>query len=1382
MLVAFSPGKHVMIETAPSTRPAIGPYALCHELGEGAFSRVYSAEAPDDGRLVVLKVARDRNPLARERFRREFVVGTRLSHPHLGVVLDQGEDPLEGPYLVLAYHDGWPLSQDKGPRPAREVLGIGLQIARALTALAPAGLIHRDLTPANVIVDEHGQARLIDFGLMAAPAAANAAGTPLYMAPEALEGRPVDARADLYSLGALMYRLACGQAPFEGLPEAELLQSALGEAPPPIAERAPELGLELSALIMRMLAKDPADRPGSAAEVAAALARLAPDVARELPLGQGRWTPPSAWEAWSENGIGPGVNAFVGMPGMGRSRCLAEAQRKLRRAGRPALLVAGEEGLAPYELAERIWRWAEAQASFALADVAHEDRAMIAAVWPWAFPDVAPVRMGPQGVQVAKPVRQALGLMLRAIGDGQPALMIDDWHLVDASSRALLAGGFNREFATVHWLIGSPDEVAGANNWTLEPMSLEEVEAWLGGVLHGAPPAGLAERLLQAGEGNPGWMLQALRHLQDTGALDDPEAWDDVDLVIPTTLEPLLEAQWNRLNAEQRAIGELLALYGAPIAAAELESVGELLPASWQLELPTLLSRGLLVMQSGAYRFVHGAWPRWIRERTSETRRAHLAVSLGRALEAHWFPRGTDVVEREPRLVYRLASLFEQGDQPNLIARYSREAGQLSADSMANQEAVGYYERALEALERLGASDRLRLDVHQLRLGLADAQRWLGEADSAAELYERCLEDTPRPADRGRLLVSLGKCRQMLQQSQAARQVLEEAVSILAPLDDVEEHLRALTSLGRTYYFLGEGQLCMDTYSRAVDLATQHGQDDYRAAGLAFLGNRMATAPETAAQGIALLEQALVLRTRLGDRNGRNDTHMLLGNALMGLGRYREAKQHFMANLELARSFSSWQDEGYARINLAMCDIERGLFPAVLEHLAECIRLGQLVKDDLLVGIARFVESQARMQLGDFEPARRALEEGRALEAQLGSADMQLMGLLYEAEGLLHLGSFEAARLTMERAHALLAEGAGPEHAVHAALLQAEALMHTGKLEQAEERLSVATSQIERAGMVGQRAQACRIAGWLAWRQARPDSAKRAWEQGLAIATAEGLDHLESRLRLALHLVLRQDVGAKIDATSLERTCEISEKRRTPDILALACLALAPIFRKADQAANAERLMRRGRELFGLLTQALPTPSAREAFMAHPERRPFCEVGDSERIELLERRSRRLEMLLELGRQMVNRRDAKQVLEMARAFTQEVTHAERVLILLNPGQGELRSYDGEAVQVSQTIVGRVVRDRQALCVLDTLMDGELNTQASLLDLQVRAVMCVPMVIERTLHGVLYVDSRAVLNTFSEDDLAIVEAIAAQTAVALDNARMYALLQAQLNKK
>jgi serine/threonine protein kinase len=121
---------------------------------------------------------------------------SRLHHPHLGETLDHGTTGADRPFLVMAFHAGTALAQRQGPLPEADVARLGVQLARGLAALHAEGLVHRDVTPANVLVEPSGHARLIDFGMLApAPAQSRGEGTPLFMAPEALRSEVVDARA-----------------------------------------------------------------------------------------------------------------------------------------------------------------------------------------------------------------------------------------------------------------------------------------------------------------------------------------------------------------------------------------------------------------------------------------------------------------------------------------------------------------------------------------------------------------------------------------------------------------------------------------------------------------------------------------------------------------------------------------------------------------------------------------------------------------------------------------------------------------------------------------------------------------------------------------------------------------------------------------------------------------------------------------------------------------------------------------------------------------------------------------------------------------------------------------------------------------------------------
>ncbi|HEY9720700.1 MAG TPA: HAMP domain-containing sensor histidine kinase, partial [Oscillatoriaceae cyanobacterium] len=356
----------------------------------------------------------------------------------------------------------------------------------------------------------------------------------------------------------------------------------------------------------------------------------------------------------------------------------------------------------------------------------------------------------------------------------------------------------------------------------------------------------------------------------------------------------------------------------------------------------------------------------------------------------------------------------------------------------------------------------------------------------------------------------------------------------------------------------------------------------------------------------------------------------------------------------------------------------------------------------------------------------------------------------------------------------LIDKGTGPETRSWALGLLAEALIWQEELDAAERTLARL-----REGATGEPPRARRLAGWIAWRRGDLEAAQKTWSEALASARAQGLQQLEVRLLLDLHLAERQS-GRVGDGAELASAYAVAEKQRSPESLALCCLGLALVYMESGQELLAERLSRRGHELLGQLTQALGSPAARQAFSLHPARHPFCEMRGPEEVQRLVHKSRRLEMLLTLGHTLGTTHDVDAVLKQVRSFTLELTQAERCLILLQHGR-ELRQF-GVVEGYSRTIVERVLATREPACVLDTFSDAQLKAQASIQDLQVRSVMCVPLLVGANLLGALYVDSRVALGTFTAEDLRMLGAIAAQAAVALDGARLHHALQQELQRK
>lgn len=276
---------------APEEIGRLGPFVVLGLLGAGGMGIVFRAADPHLNRQVALKVILPEHaprPHARERFLREGRAVAAVEHLHVVPIFHVGED--HGvPYLVMPLLKGELLAQalKRDPRPPLpELVRIGREMAEGLAAAHAQHLIHRDIKPGNVWLEGAGRwVRLLDFGL-ARPDEATAiaeepltasgqfVGTPVYMSPEQARGESVTVASDLFSLGVVLYQMATGVLPFAGSTTMAVLTALATRTPDPPTALAPALPPALDALIMRLLAKDPARRPSSAQAVADALRQI----------------------------------------------------------------------------------------------------------------------------------------------------------------------------------------------------------------------------------------------------------------------------------------------------------------------------------------------------------------------------------------------------------------------------------------------------------------------------------------------------------------------------------------------------------------------------------------------------------------------------------------------------------------------------------------------------------------------------------------------------------------------------------------------------------------------------------------------------------------------------------------------------------------------------------------------------------------------------------------------------------------------------------------------------------------------------------------------------------------------------------------------------
>ena len=264
----------------------VGPYELVAELGAGGMGEVYRARDARLQREVALKIlprALAGDPAHVERFHREARAIAALSHPNI-VTIHSVEEAGGTHFLTMELIEGRSLDSDLPATgyPLPQLLEIGMALADGLAAAHERGIVHRDLKPSNVMIDRRGRVKLLDFGLAKDTGLDGAAemetraplthaglivGTMPYMAPEQIEGRAVDPRTDIFSLGIVLYELAAGERPFAGDSSARLMAAILRDEPQPVADRRPDLPPAFGRVVSRCLEKRPDDRVQTARDV-----------------------------------------------------------------------------------------------------------------------------------------------------------------------------------------------------------------------------------------------------------------------------------------------------------------------------------------------------------------------------------------------------------------------------------------------------------------------------------------------------------------------------------------------------------------------------------------------------------------------------------------------------------------------------------------------------------------------------------------------------------------------------------------------------------------------------------------------------------------------------------------------------------------------------------------------------------------------------------------------------------------------------------------------------------------------------------------------------------------------------------------------------------
>ena len=930
---------------APSTYIA-GRYQVQRLLGEGAKKRVYLAHDAMLNRDVALAVFKTvgLDEAGRMRIQREISSLSQLGeHPHIVTLYDAGEEQ-GSPYFISHYLPGGSIQDlleaaEQKRLTLDHALGLTDQICQALEYAHQQGIIHRDLKPSNVWLTQDGVVKLGDFGLATSldhsrfSLAGVLIGTAAYLPPEQLQGRKLDARSDLYSLGAMLYEMVAGRPPFIGDGLVSLISQHLNAPPVAPSVHNPVIPPTLDNLILQLLEKNPDQRPSSASAVRGLLQTIA-----------------TTHAATDEHPIQPVTHALDRLASevfVGREQEIDTLREQLEAAltgrGR-AVILTGEPGIGKTRTAMELATYAQLRGARVLIGRCHEEEGM-PSYWMWVhlmrvyvterpltalrtelssgaaviaqvitevqhrLPDL-PVSANQDPAQARFRFFDSFTQFVKNAARNQPlVLILDDLQWADTPSLLLLQF-LVREIADVPLLLvatcrqmphapQSPltDTLAaftravGSQILPLQGLKHNEVARFIELTTGTIPSEQLITAVYEGTEGHPFFMTEIVRLLATETHRSTLSPQPPLPKLLPQSVRSVIERRLEHVSEDCRRLLTIAAMIGREFGLNLLETVetheehktadsASLAFNSHGASILELLDEAVaarLITPApqgiGRYSFSHALIHETLCEALPIHQQVQLQQQMGEAEEALYAARIEFHLEG---LAHRFFRVAQHGGNADKAIDYSKRAGEHATTLLAYEDAVAHYERALQALELAEPDDFLRCE---LLVALGEAQYAVGNSPLARETFQHAAEIARRLQGEGKLSAATLLARAALGFSgeflligvvdKATVSFLEEA---LIALGEEESPLRAkvLGRLAMELYQSAQRERCVSLSTRAVEMARRLSETSALATVLGT--HRYAIwEPDTLAERLALTTEIV----QLGQRSGRNEITLL---------------------------------------------------------------------------------------------------------------------------------------------------------------------------------------------------------------------------------------------------------------------------------------------------------------------------------------------------------------------------------------------------------------------------------------------------------------------------------------------------------------------------
>jgi len=1057
----------------------IGDYTVLGELGQGGMATVLKVEKVGSGEIRALKLMSpsSRDEEAHARFVSEFKVLSNLEHPNITRVFERGAHQSRA-FFVMEFVDGMTLRdtmkhwQDKSPSERfAESERIITQVVQALAYIHDRGIVHRDVSPGNIMLSDSGEVKLMDFGVVKTPGAdvttvGEMVGTVAYMAPEQIRGDSVDARADLYSLGTVLYQMLAGRRPFNSRTLAGYLEKHLNLNPRPPQEINPNIPKHLNDICTRLLMKHPSERYGSANHLLSILDRRLTglkhvDLASWPPRLVGRQAERATIrEAITKLDMGDGGAILIeGPTGFGKSRLMEEAVKRAEEHGiqvsRSNCNTSGIQFSGFESIAHSLVGKNEPMSPALGAVFRHEDNGVI------------------EQYAIHSEFRDLLQ------NGGARVVIIDNIHRTDRGTIDLLIYLLRNTLSLaphpILYLIGrqAPSGVDRFAEWidkptnhlkylSLKPISTTSVEELLAQIIPESNEAKrLATRLHREGEGNPYFIAEMIRGLVEEGiiALQEdnsyrltlsPEEVTRTKLPLPSNIREALRERVEPLSEDARRIASMLALCRQETSIEMLlEALGETEEDLLDI-LEELLDAGVVRQRVvGAEELYELAKPRLkdiLTDDIPARDRTRMHRKIGGAME-YLFRHRLSIVYAS------LGYHFELGNVPAKAYPYLIRAAEKLCDRSFMPEALELIESAQE-LEKeareymvLDEADRRLTELLLLRGRVLDHMGEYDKCNSCFEKADAIARVVADPSLQSRTAEALGNYYRRFGRLQEASTHLSEALLLADQVGDPKLRVAPLYGLGSQYWAMGNLEEARHHYLNSLTVAGSIDDDRHLGLGYAGLG-LVAICKGKSTEARKYLEQSAQICEKVGMlgnlstvrvnlvelshftgnlRKGLQLSEKTIQNArevqhplgialglryramiLTDIGRFHDALENAKEAAAIANKVHDNEEEIGAKVAVARIHLAKEEWQECVDSLAD---IDQLLRDGDLEGYAGVVEgwrARAYAKLGDMNAAKQHLSNSETISGRSWPHQM-IRTLMVSAKALSAYGNLSKA-------------------------------------------------------------------------------------------------------------------------------------------------------------------------------------------------------------------------------------------------------------------------------------------------------------------------------------------------------------------------------------